>query len=123
MQIDRLYREIEFPVSRGTPMISPLIEYDHEKNWNVPNLNAKTSVSFERKVTIDLSAEDEYLIGHVINGIVLKSKITMIKFNFFRMISCYFVHFRPLFDAGHNVHVSRVGNIDSNVIRTRYFFV
>lgn len=72
MQIDQLYPEIEFPVSRGTPMISPLIEYDHEQNWHVPNFNAKKSMSFERKVTIDLSAEEEYLIGHVVNGMYIK---------------------------------------------------
>lgn len=69
MNIERLYAPVEFPVSRATPMISPLIKYDHEHNWHVPKPNAKKSTSFERNVTIDISSEsDKYLANHVVNG-------------------------------------------------------
>lgn len=69
MQIDRLYPAIEFPVSRGTPMIAPLIKYDHDQNWNVPNFSVNKNISFERKITIDISQEQyQYLSGHIIDG-------------------------------------------------------
>lgn len=69
LPIDRLYPKVEFPVSRGTPMISPLIKYDHEQNWFVPNSNSNKKTSFERKVTIDISTEQyQHLANHVIDG-------------------------------------------------------
>lgn len=69
MQIDTLYPQIEFPVSRGTPMIAPLIKYDHEENWSIPNSNLRKNKSFERKITIDISREQyQYLTGHKIDG-------------------------------------------------------
>lgn len=69
MQVDRLYSQIEFPVSRGTPMIGPLIKYDHELNWTVPNLSTMKNNLFERKVTIDIAQEEySYLAGHIIDG-------------------------------------------------------
>lgn len=69
MQVDQLYPQIEFPVSRGTPMIGPLIKYDHELNWTVPNLSTMKNNLFERKVTIDIAQEEySYLAGHIIDG-------------------------------------------------------
>lgn len=68
-KIDRLYPKVEFPVSRGTPMISPLIKFDHEHNWNVPISNANKTTSFERKVTIDIGTEQfQHLAYHEIDG-------------------------------------------------------
>jgi fatty acid synthase len=32
-QIKKLYPEVQYPVSRGTPFISPLIKWDHSKKW------------------------------------------------------------------------------------------
>ena len=34
MDISKLYPAVEFPVSRGTPMISPLIKWDHSQSFN-----------------------------------------------------------------------------------------
>ena len=31
--IENLYPKFEFPVSKGTPFISPLIKWDHSKQW------------------------------------------------------------------------------------------
>ena len=38
MDIDTsaLHPSVAFPVSCGTPMISPVIHWDHEQDWNVP---------------------------------------------------------------------------------------
>jgi hypothetical protein len=33
MDVSKLYPPVEFPVSRGTPMISPLIRWEHSENW------------------------------------------------------------------------------------------
>lgn len=32
-QISKLFPEVEYPVSRGTPMISPLIKWEHGDDW------------------------------------------------------------------------------------------
>ena len=32
-QIQNLYPEVQYPVSRGTPMISPVIKWDHTEDW------------------------------------------------------------------------------------------
>lgn len=70
MQIDHIYPSVEYPVSRNTPMIAPLIRYDHGQNWSVPNLSTSKNSSFERTVTIDISQEQyQYLSGHIVDGI------------------------------------------------------
>lgn len=33
MDVSKLYPSVEFPVSRGTPMISPLIRWEHSEDW------------------------------------------------------------------------------------------
>ncbi|KAF7994080.1 hypothetical protein HCN44_011349 [Aphidius gifuensis] len=38
--VAKLYPDIEFPVSRGTPMISPLVKWDHSDDWYVPTYTA-----------------------------------------------------------------------------------
>lgn len=69
MQIGQIYPEVEYPVARGTPMISPLVKYDHQQNWSVPQFSASRKDSIERKVRIDVSQEQhQYLFGHTIDG-------------------------------------------------------
>ncbi|XP_015113026.1 fatty acid synthase [Diachasma alloeum] len=69
-QIWKLYPEIKFPVSRGTPMLSPLIKWDHSENWYVTSYQEQETItSGERTVELTLSDEDyEYMGGHVIDG-------------------------------------------------------
>jgi fatty acid synthase len=71
--VARLYPEVEFPVSRGTPMISPLIKWDHSDEYFVMKFaDQKSRRSGERKVAISLSAQDvKYIAGHSIDGRVL----------------------------------------------------
>lgn len=76
--VERLYPKIEFPVSRGTPMISPLIKWDHAEDWYVMKFELKQSgQSGERKVTISLD-NDAYIAGHVIDG---KKKFNIYTYN------------------------------------------
>ena len=73
----KLFPPVTFPVSPGTPMISPLIKWDHAQSWQVPKhtdfqssgAGGKSGCIFE----IDASSEsdDHYLVGHMIDGRVL----------------------------------------------------
>lgn len=65
---ERLFPKVEFPVSRGTPMIAPLIKWDHTEDWFITKFSVeKGGYSGERKVTLSLD-EDSYISGHVIDG-------------------------------------------------------
>lgn len=69
-QLHNLYPAVEYPVSRGTPMISPLIRWEHSDDWYVTSYRMQEKiVSGERIVEVTLSDEDfEYMSGHVIDG-------------------------------------------------------
>ncbi|XP_039309287.1 fatty acid synthase [Solenopsis invicta] len=69
LDISKLYPPISFPVSRGTPMIGPLIKWDHSTAWDVPNFNQTSSHLGKHVVEINISKEtDAYLAGHQIDG-------------------------------------------------------
>lgn len=34
----QLYPAVEYPVPVGTPLISPLIQWDHSQSWDVPKV-------------------------------------------------------------------------------------
>ncbi|XP_046403851.1 fatty acid synthase-like [Ischnura elegans] len=72
-RLSDLYPKVSFPVSKGTPMIAPLIGWDHSTEWSVANFGGKGSGrSGESVISIDLSKEeDAYLAGHTIDGRVL----------------------------------------------------
>ena len=70
MPIEKLYPEVEFPVSRGTPMISPYIKWDHSEDWFVTRYEQMRALkSGERRVKFALTTDDyEYITGHTIDG-------------------------------------------------------
>nr|QCW07581.1 fatty acid synthase 1 [Blattella germanica] len=72
-QLINLYPPIQYPVSRGTPMISPLIRWEHSEDWYVTSYRIQEKVkSGERTVVVSLEDEElEYLAGHVIDGRIL----------------------------------------------------
>lgn len=65
-----MYPPVEFPVSKGTPMISPLIKWDHNEDYFVTKFeNQRSNKSGERRVITNLSEVDfEYIEGHTIDG-------------------------------------------------------
>nr|WIW72532.1 fatty acid synthase [Kerria lacca] len=69
-QLHKLYPFVEFPVSKGTPMISPLIKWEHSEDWYVTSYQMQEKIkSGERTVVITLKDDElEYLSGHVIDG-------------------------------------------------------
>ncbi|KAF5278088.1 hypothetical protein FQR65_LT03604 [Abscondita terminalis] len=71
-KIANFYHQVLFPVSRGTPMINSLVEWDHSMEWAVADFSGKGSRSGELVINVDLSKEtDKYLSGHAIDGRVL----------------------------------------------------
>ena len=70
MPINRLYPTIQFPVSRGTGMISSLVRWEHSEDWFVTKFELqRTSRSGERKVKISLTDQDyDFIAGHAIDG-------------------------------------------------------
>ncbi|XP_057319878.1 fatty acid synthase-like [Microplitis mediator] len=69
-QISNLYPEVQYPVSRGTPMISPLIKWEHSEDWYIISYKAQQRISSgERLVEVNLRDEIfEFMSGHVIDG-------------------------------------------------------
>ncbi|GFR19099.1 fatty acid synthase, partial [Trichonephila clavata] len=68
--IEKLYPEVQFPVPKSTPMISPLIKWDHSKSWFVPRWDERLKSSemiFDVSVESDESSE-KYLVDHCVDG-------------------------------------------------------
>lgn len=73
----KLCNHVKFPVPKGTPMISPLVGWDHSVSWDVPKAEDFTiglsgshgGATYE--IDISASSPDNYLIGHTIDGRVL----------------------------------------------------
>ncbi|GFT81890.1 fatty acid synthase, partial [Nephila pilipes] len=71
--IEKLYPEVQFPVPKNTPMISPLIKWDHSRNWFVPRWDERLGSS-EMIVDVDVGSEDsseKYLLDHCVDGRIL----------------------------------------------------
>ncbi|CAK9800538.1 Fatty acid synthase [Anthophora quadrimaculata] len=69
-QLANLYPHVEFPVSRGTPMISPHIRWQHSEDWFVPVYTQRQKITTaERMIEVSLKDENyEYMMHHVIDG-------------------------------------------------------
>lgn len=67
MDLTKLYPPVQYPVSRGTPMISPLVKWDHQDMFS-PGFDC--SDWYEKKsILINTSDKDyEFVLGHVIDG-------------------------------------------------------
>ncbi|XP_050392804.2 fatty acid synthase [Patella vulgata] len=72
-----IFPPVQYPVSRGTPLISPIIKWDHSQSWAVPKvdefLSGGSGMNSDVTFEIDASPEspDHYLVGHAIDGRVL----------------------------------------------------
>lgn len=70
MPLEKLYPAINYPVSRGTAKISPLLRWDHSVPFFVSKFELATNQdSGERRFKINLSNDDfAYVAGHIIDG-------------------------------------------------------
>ncbi|XP_065214304.1 fatty acid synthase-like [Planococcus citri] len=69
LKLDNLYPPVEFPVSKTTPMISPFIKWQHDKEWPVGLMkNENNSLSTVRYVNVNSkSIVSEFITGHIID--------------------------------------------------------
>lgn len=69
-RIEKIYPKVSFPVSRATPMLSPLVKWDHSQNWFATKFEVQDKIkSGERTICVKLNDEgQEFLAGHVIDG-------------------------------------------------------
>nr|XP_019551378.2 fatty acid synthase-like [Aedes albopictus] len=68
-----LYPPVQFPVARGTPMIAPLIRWDHRDSWYIVRYEwVAFRVSNQMSFKVTLADQDfVYAAGHCIDGRVL----------------------------------------------------
>ena len=73
-----LYQKFVYPVSPRTPMLSPLVRWNHTTKWNIaiPSKSSSSStgsVVFSSLEVIDVSGESEnhFLVDHVMEGRIL----------------------------------------------------
>ncbi|XP_076382068.1 fatty acid synthase [Megalopta genalis] len=70
LQLANIYPPVEFPVSRSTPMISPLIRWEHSTDWFVPVYSQRQKITTSERI-LDVFQKDEnyeYIVHHVIDG-------------------------------------------------------
>ncbi|KAH1011869.1 hypothetical protein HUJ04_001145 [Dendroctonus ponderosae] len=69
-QPQNLCPQVEFPVSRATPMIAPKIKWNHQDNWFVTVYRADDNMQVEERSFLVLHKDPAYgfIKGHVIDG-------------------------------------------------------
>ncbi|EAT46623.1 AAEL002228-PA [Aedes aegypti] len=73
LDVAHLYPPVQFPVSRGTPMIAPLVHWDHREDAHIVKYTwDQTAKSRVGIVNISVSSQDwKHIEGHNIDGRVL----------------------------------------------------
>ncbi|KAK3609643.1 hypothetical protein CHS0354_028847 [Potamilus streckersoni] len=72
-----VYAPVEFPVPRGTPFVSPVVQWDHSKIWDVPSTDNFLSGGYghhsDSTFEMEISPESPYfyLTEHNIDGRML----------------------------------------------------
>ncbi|XP_046609411.1 fatty acid synthase-like [Neodiprion virginianus] len=69
-KLSKLYPDVQYPVSRGTPMISPLLRWEHSEDWFVARLRKQDKLD-KGEIIINfglLDEEFEWMSGHIIDG-------------------------------------------------------
>ncbi|XP_048505788.1 fatty acid synthase-like [Athalia rosae] len=69
-KLTNLYDDVQYPVSRETPMISPLLRWNHSESWQVISYRTMQKIETgERIVKISVENESfEWISGHVVDG-------------------------------------------------------
>lgn len=68
LSLESLYPPIEFPVSRSTPTISDLIEFDHSVDHNVPRYVDDCMENGIKRYKLKTNSDHKFLFGHKIDG-------------------------------------------------------
>jgi fatty acid synthase, animal type len=76
-EADKLYPEITFPVSRGTPYLSHLMKWNHKQDWFV-NFNMP-GPGTSQVVKLNLADKrNQYMTDHVVDGRFIVPGITFV---------------------------------------------
>ncbi|GBN02031.1 Fatty acid synthase [Araneus ventricosus] len=68
--IEKLYPQVHFPVPKNTPMISPLIRWDHSDSWCVAKWEKNTN-RYQMITEVNVGSDespDKYLLDHCLDG-------------------------------------------------------
>ncbi|KAF2904462.1 hypothetical protein ILUMI_01702 [Ignelater luminosus] len=70
IKLSNLYPKVQWPVSLNTPMVSPLIKWNHEEDWYVALYRGQDRMkSGERTISFSVKESDwSFVTGHVIDG-------------------------------------------------------
>ncbi|KAJ0060389.1 hypothetical protein NL108_010160, partial [Boleophthalmus pectinirostris] len=74
---NKLSPHTPYPVPVGTPLLSPLVEWDHAQTWDVPKAadfsfsSGASNSAIIYNIDINPESPDHYLLGHCIDGRVL----------------------------------------------------
>lgn len=70
LDLENLYPAVQFPVAKGTPMISPLIKWNHTKDWYVVSFETKDQPNiYEKEVGVSIREKDwSFITGHTVDG-------------------------------------------------------
>ncbi|XP_018417291.1 PREDICTED: fatty acid synthase [Nanorana parkeri] len=74
---NNIYPPVEYPVPAGTPLISPLLQWDHSQTWDVPKPedfpagSGGSTSSTVYNVDMNPDSPDIFMSGHCIDGRVL----------------------------------------------------
>lgn len=49
INLDTIYPPPEYPVSRGTPSLAPLVSWNHEETWSINTYYSDVSVNYTQK--------------------------------------------------------------------------
>lgn len=114
MDISKLYPPINFPVSRGTPMISNLIKWNHEDNYYVPYYDSYNT--FERhNMLINISDKKfEVVQSHIVDGRVLfpaTGWIFLVWETFSKMIGAHYESVKVIFE---NIELLRATTLEKS---------
>jgi len=70
-KIENLYPPINYPVSKGTPSLQPLVEWDHSDDWDVITF-IENEVTSSGDVKLEVDTENErynHLRGTYVDGV------------------------------------------------------
>ena len=70
MKLDplKLFPPVDFPVSRGTPIISNVIKWDHSDTWEVPKVDSGSNLGTSFEIDLSKNSEYRYFLDHQIDG-------------------------------------------------------
>ncbi|CAH1176264.1 unnamed protein product [Phaedon cochleariae] len=72
LPIEKLFPKVDFPVSRGTPMISSDIKWIHDRKWEFDDISKDTTGRRDKVFQIGLKNKQwSFISGHIIDGRIL----------------------------------------------------